>query len=78
MMFNNKLLRLKEVFQHRVYAPMVCGPGHFDGAKHGILKTGFLDRRGWEERADSLKEFLRDGGYRCIVMPDGRHTDEIF
>ncbi len=71
-------IKEEEIFQHRVYAPMICEPSHFYIAKHNILKTDFLDRRGWEERAGSLEEFLRGGGYRYIVMPEGPLTDEIF
>ncbi len=71
-------IKEEELYEYPVYAPMICEPSHFYMAKHGILKTDFLDRRGWEDRAGSFEEFLAAGEYEYIIMPRGRHTDEIF
>ncbi len=71
-------IKQEELYERRIYAPMICEPSHFYIAKHGILKTDFLDRRGWKERADNFEDFLRGGGFGYIVMPRGELTDEIF
>ncbi len=70
-------IKREEIFTRKVYAPMVCEPSHFYIAKHGIDDAGFLDRRGWAERAGSFREFLLEGGYGYIVTPEGAHTDGI-
>ncbi len=70
-------IKSEEIYTRKIYAPMVCEPSHFYIAKHGIDDAGFLDRRGWAERAGSFREFLLEGGYGYIVTPEGAHTDGI-